>query len=99
MKDKKVLIAYDISANKRRRKVADSLERCGMRINKSVFICTLSRELDLPDLVEMVTSLIDRRDHVFFLPLCKGCYEAAWSVGAGTAAPRSRRKRKNRLIG
>ncbi|WP_304297298.1 CRISPR-associated endonuclease Cas2 [Porphyromonas gulae] len=46
MNDKKLLVAYDISSNRRRRKVARILEQCGVRINKSVFICSL-RELTM----------------------------------------------------
>ncbi|WP_455566605.1 CRISPR-associated endonuclease Cas2 [Porphyromonas gulae] len=91
MNDKKLLVAYDISSNRRRRKVARILEQCGVRINKSVFICSL-RELTMDKLVEAVTSQTAKRDKVFFLPLCQHCYTAAWMSGHPTP-PKSRRKR------
>lgn len=96
MNDKKLPVAYDISSNRRRRKVARILEQCGIRINKLVFICSL-RELTMDKLVEAVTSQTAKRDKVFFLPLCQHCYTAAWMSGHPTL-PKSRRKRKSIVV-
>lgn len=96
-KEKKVLVAYDIVSNKRRLKVAHCLEDHGLRINKSVFVCTLTPEYSLTDLEAEIRSLISHRDHIFFLPLCRKCYEAAWSFG-GEHIPDSRRKRRTKIV-
>ncbi|KGN70962.1 CRISPR-associated protein Cas2 [Porphyromonas gulae] len=96
MNDKKLLVAYDISSNRRRCRVARILEQCGVRINKSVFIYSL-RELTMDKLVEAVTSQTAKRDKVFFLPLCHHCYAAAWMSGHPTP-PKSRRKRKSIVV-
>ena len=69
------IIAYDISGNKRRRKVAKILEMYGVRMNKSVFECFV-----LPDifkkLEESISNIIDcKKDSVLYYPVCKSCIE------------------------
>ncbi len=53
------LIAYDISLNRRRSRVAKQLERAGLRVQKSVFIAELSRD-ELKKLMGQLGGLIDR---------------------------------------
>jgi len=54
------LIAYDISSNRRRTKVAKRLERAGLRVQKSVFVAELSRA-DVDGLMKELEDLIDVR--------------------------------------
>jgi CRISPR-associated protein Cas2 len=54
------LIAYDISSNRRRAKVAKRLERAGLRVQKSVFVAQLTRT-DLERLMDDLAGLIDVR--------------------------------------
>jgi CRISPR-associated protein Cas2 len=37
------MVAYDVSSDRRRRKVAQALEDLGERVQKSVFVCDLRR--------------------------------------------------------
>ena len=53
------LIAYDISVNRRRSRVAKQLERAGLRVQKSVFIADLSRK-ELEQLMDRLGREIDR---------------------------------------
>ncbi|PIE88322.1 MAG: CRISPR-associated endonuclease Cas2 [Bacteroidetes bacterium] len=68
------LVAYDITSNKQRKKVADYLERIGVRVNKSVFICRhADREKEV--LTKELQSYLRKGDDVFIVPLCKKCEE------------------------
>lgn len=40
---RRVMVSYDVSSNRRRRKVAKALEDVGERVQKSVFVCELRR--------------------------------------------------------
>jgi CRISPR-associated protein Cas2 len=67
------IIAYDISGNKRRRKVAKILEMYGVRMNKSVFECFV-----VPDSFKKIQALIAeiierKKDSVLYYPICKNC--------------------------
>lgn len=68
------LIAYDISSNKRRRKVLDALRDFGLPVQRSVAECELDAAR-LQTLWRRLTPLVDRRkDQVRIYPLCQSCY-------------------------
>jgi CRISPR-associated protein Cas2 len=68
-----ILLAYDISNQKRRRKVAALVEDYGTRVQRSVFECVLD-EKALVELVGKMKPLLKRReDKVQIYRLCQGC--------------------------
>lgn len=69
-----VVIAYDISATKRKNKVVKILQKYGTRVNLSVFECMMTAS-QLMSAQEEIQSLIKPgRDQVIFYPLCLDCY-------------------------
>ncbi|SJZ30977.1 CRISPR-associated endoribonuclease Cas2 [Porphyromonas cangingivalis] len=93
----KILIAYDISSNRCRQKVAKILENYGIRVNKSVFMCTIKTESQLNALLHSFQPIISRKDSLFVLPLCRRCYANAW-FEEKKYTPESRRKRRTKII-
>lgn len=82
-----VLIAYDISRDANRARVAATLQTWGDRIQRSVFICTLDTD-DLTQLIERVRAIIDTRtDAVHVTPLCGTCWTAITVLGQATLNP------------
>lgn len=64
------VICYDISADRRRLRVADELENYGLRVQRSVFECHL-REDEFAELKRVLAELIDAtEDHVRYYRLC-----------------------------
>ena len=69
-----VVVAYDISDNRRRRKIVKILEKLGVRINFSVFECMLtdSQYEKLRD--EIGRKIKPKEDMVAYYPICVDCY-------------------------
>ena len=80
------LISYDVALDKRRTRVAATLEDYGVRVQYSVFeVDTVERELDR--LVDRLRDQIDpTTDSIRAYPLCQRCRGAAVVVGKGPAA-------------
>lgn len=75
------LIAYDISKNKTRQKLAEMLEfdlLC-TRKNKSVFLGILSKD-EIDTLIEIMTPLIKEADSILIFPLCRSCLGRAVEI-------------------
>jgi CRISPR-associated protein Cas2 len=53
-----VVVAYDISEDRRRSRVAATLQTCGDRVQRSVFVYLLDAD-QLTDLLARVTDMID----------------------------------------
>lgn len=69
-----VVVAYDITSNKRRKKVADLLAEYGTRINLSVFECMLTKARFVR-LQDKVLDLIDEStDSVAYYTICMECF-------------------------
>jgi len=69
-----VLVAYDISANRRRNRVVKILSRYGERVNLSVFECSLRDMSTFSALQKEIAGIIHPgRDHVRYYPLCRKC--------------------------
>ncbi len=69
-----VVVAYDISATRRRNRVVKILSRHGERVNLSVFECTLTDARAFTALRREIGQVINpRRDHVRYYPLCREC--------------------------
>ncbi|MBI4651972.1 CRISPR-associated endonuclease Cas2 [Candidatus Desantisbacteria bacterium] len=68
-----MVIAYDISSNKRRNKICDILSVYGARVNKSVFECFLTKK-EFDDVKEKISENIKKgKDTVLYYFLCKDC--------------------------
>ena len=67
-----VVVAYDISDDRRRDKIAKELERFGYRVQKSVFECYVS-EKEYKAMKRTLKSLMDPDDKVYFYTLCSVC--------------------------
>lgn len=84
VKKLQIVIAYDISNNKRRKKVADLLSSKGYRMNYSVFECILS-EKQLTNLIDKLQRVIHKRqDSILIYPLDK--FSISHSIYLGNAA-------------
>ena len=54
-----IIISYDITSNKKRRKVSDILEGYGNRVNRSLFECIIKNKSELDSLVEKIRHEVD----------------------------------------
>jgi len=81
-----VVVAYDISEDRRRARVAAALQQCGDRIQRSVFVCSLDNE-GLVELLARVTDMIDTdTDSVYAFRQCGTCWDTVGVVGQATVA-------------
>jgi len=68
-----VVVAYDISSDRRRTKIEKLLKDYGQRVNYSVFECDIERKF-YPELRRRASSLINKKeDRLLFYPLCLEC--------------------------
>jgi CRISPR-associated protein Cas2 len=76
-----VVIAYDISEDRSRARVAATLQQHGDRVQRSVFVCTL----DTPTLSDLLTRLTEMinvdTDSVYALRQCVTCWDAVGVAG------------------
>ncbi|MGQ4808496.1 CRISPR-associated endoribonuclease Cas2 [Candidatus Entotheonellaceae bacterium PAL068K] len=78
------VVAYDISSDKRRLKVAKILEDFGDRAQYSVFEMQLDRADQLDELQQRLQTVIDPgSDGVRVYFLCRACREKAVVLGQG----------------
>lgn len=81
------LVAYDISSNKRRKKIAEKLENYGTRINLSVFECTFT-PAQLTEIRRFIKKNINKRkDIVKIYYLSRKCYAKSFTLGQKIAPP------------
>lgn len=78
---KHYLVSYDISSDKKRKKVAAELEKYGLRVQYSVFECVFT-EKEKKQCSSLLETLIDRKtDSVLFYILCAECTGKKTFVG------------------
>lgn len=76
-----VIIAYDVSDDDRRARLAALLGRHGVRIQKSVFQCVLDTAT-AHDLIEQAESLLNLNHDVLHLfPQCEPCSSSQHAIG------------------
>ncbi len=86
-----VLIAYDISANKRRNRLVKLLSDHGQRVNLSVFECSIKR-LQYDELRTKIAKIINPRlDSVLFYELCLNCKRRVFKLGSGAVLEEEKR--------
>lgn len=70
-----IVVAYDITNNKRRKKIAKVLETFGIRSNFSVFECVLT-ESQVKTMQYQLNKIADpKSDCILYYYLCKSCVE------------------------
>ncbi|MEI6139087.1 MAG: CRISPR-associated endonuclease Cas2 [Mariniphaga sp.] len=68
-----IIVAYDIGDNKRRLKIAKTLETYGVRSNFSVFECVLT-ESQMKTMQKRLNKIADpSTDCILYYYLCKSC--------------------------
>ncbi len=75
------IIAYDICCPRRLRRVARVCEDYGLRIQKSVFECELSKPF-LEDMMHRLGEIVDPKvDSITGLPICAACNAGRVEIG------------------
>ncbi|NMC87250.1 MAG: CRISPR-associated endonuclease Cas2 [Candidatus Moranbacteria bacterium] len=78
------VIAYDISDDSRRLKIAQMLERRGRKVNRSVFECFMG-EKEYAELKKSLAQLVNKdEDIILYYRLCReciGCIDRQGSIG------------------
>ena len=68
-----IIVAYDISSDRRRTKMEKLLKDYGQRVNYSVFECDIEKAF-YPELIKKTRDIISKKDdRVLFYPLCLEC--------------------------
>jgi CRISPR-associated protein Cas2 len=77
----RVIIAYDVTSNGARVKLANVLSSIGDRLQKSVFMCDTDLKT-LDAVLKRADQLIDHRtDSIHVFPLCERCESNSQSFG------------------
>jgi len=75
------VVAYDISQNKRRRRVSIYLQGWGYRVQESVFVCRVSNE-EMKGFIGAIEENIDKKeDHVAVFRQCASCDKSLVVLG------------------
>ena len=83
--DDRVIIAYDVTDDRRRYRLCKALERYGVRIQYSVFDLSITSK-DLQKLIDRLQSLIDNKvDRLLVLQLCSACHASVGRYGNMTS--------------
>ena len=69
-----IVIAYDISDDRRRNHVVKLLEKVGLRINFSVFECLLTDNQYTKLQNDIAKRINFKEDLVIYYPICMDCY-------------------------
>ena len=78
------VIAYDISEDRRRARVAAVLQAYGDRVQRSVFVCTVEAET-LREIRVRIGEIIDpETDSVYVFRQCAACWDAVGIHGQAT---------------
>ena len=75
------ILAYDISNNKKRNKLAKYLEKKGKRLQKSLFLLQVST-WELKKILEEVAKIVGKDEEIALFTLCHGCENKAFRLGA-----------------
>lgn len=76
-----VIVAYDISSDRRRARMERLLRDYGQRVNRSVFECDIEKPF-YPQLRRISREIIDKqKDSVLFYPLCLACLKKSKHEG------------------
>jgi len=76
-----IVVAYDITDDKRRNKICDILSGYGQRVNYSVFECFLKEREILKLKSKIARHMKKGKDIVLYYYLCKDCLDKIERVG------------------
>lgn len=75
------IVAYDISKDKQRKRVSDKLQFYGIRVQYSVFECSLSAT-ELSEVKQFIEKNISKKtDSAIFYPVCGKCVNGKIEIG------------------
>jgi CRISPR-associated protein Cas2 len=77
-----LVVAYDISDDKRRNKIAKTLEKYGLRCNESVFECVLTESNAMKLRTKLEKLIHAKDDSVLIYYLCKPCVVKRDALGS-----------------
>ena len=69
-----IVVAYDVSNDRRRAKVVKILEQVGVRVNFSVFECVITEKQYESLRKELLLIISLKEDSVVYYPICMNCY-------------------------
>lgn len=78
-----IIVCYDIPNNKRRSKVAQTLEGFGYRVQESVFECEVSADQFGRMKQKVMKSIEAKEDSVRYYSLCANCLSKIEIAGLG----------------
>jgi len=84
-----MVISYDISDDRKRNKVANTLEDYGKRVQYSVFECRLD-EKTLAELLDKLKPFPERNDSIRVYQICEACLRRVILLGKGGLAQEPR---------
>ncbi|MBF0214044.1 MAG: CRISPR-associated endonuclease Cas2 [Magnetococcales bacterium] len=87
MDRQRYVICYDISNDKRRRRLSICLDQYGDRIQESVFEAVLDRDLLNQMIVEVKNQIHSKADAVRIYPLCIRCASKVERLGIPGPVP------------
>lgn len=79
VRKKLIVVAFDISSDKIRRKAVSVLKRYGKRLNKSVFECVVT-DSQYRCVTDCLKSICSRKDSIVIIPLCINCFSKIISM-------------------
>jgi CRISPR-associated protein Cas2 len=79
-----VIIAYDISSDTSRARMAATLQQWGNRVQRSVFVCVLEPD-GLREILDRLGAIIDPdTDSVYAFRQCATCWDSVHVLGQAT---------------
>ena len=76
------IFCYDISHPRRLAKIARLALKNGERVQKSLYLCPMTRE-QVVAMVQHIQALTSPRDRVLLRPVCRICHRRTRDQGAG----------------
>lgn len=77
------MVCYDISNDKRLKRVSAILENYGLRVQKSFFQCDMSKEEMESLKIKLLEVVKLKKDSLFIYPICVDCNKRAIKDGVG----------------
>ncbi|OQZ02428.1 MAG: CRISPR-associated endonuclease Cas2 [Candidatus Brocadia sp. UTAMX1] len=78
-----IVVTYDIMDDRRRNRVAKTMEDYGTRVQYSVFECILEETYFTEMINTLMNHINQREDSIRFYILCKGCITSVKILGKG----------------
>ncbi|GLI52591.1 MULTISPECIES: CRISPR-associated endonuclease Cas2 [Thermodesulfovibrio] len=76
-----IVVSYDISDDKKRKKVAELLKDYGIRVQYSVFECNIDQKYLKQMINEILPYIDEKQDSLRIYYICEGCRERVETYG------------------